>query len=108
MLPQIISSILMILSAGVILFLIGRKIPSSIKNLDKETTKIDIPSENKNKTDLKDKLSLFFEALLKKIKVLVLKSDAKLMQLIKNFQERKKEGESLTIEEEDSEPKAQT
>ena len=87
---QIISAVLMILSVGIILFLIGRKVPNSMKNLgSKNENNENFNSQSGGKgSDYKSKLKKFLEKLLRKIKILILKTDAKIMQIIKKLQNK--------------------
>ncbi|MBD3244516.1 MAG: hypothetical protein GF335_00805 [Candidatus Moranbacteria bacterium] len=89
MFEQIIPPALMIISAAAIIYIFGRRIPDSYKNFKKETK----DDENLQKADsksFKEKLVDILEKILRKLKIIILKSDARLMQLIRSIQDRKK------------------
>jgi tetratricopeptide (TPR) repeat protein len=91
MLAQIIPPVLMILSIAIIVFLIGRKVPDSIKKINKSTSDSEDPNKKIDSREFKEKMANFLEKTLRRIKIFILKTDARLMQLIKNLQKRKDE-----------------
>ncbi|MBD3238470.1 MAG: hypothetical protein GF332_02430 [Candidatus Moranbacteria bacterium] len=89
MFEQIIPPALMILSAALILYLFGRKVPDTIKNLGK--AKQGEEQEGFDVKEAKEKFGNFLEKFLRRLKIIILKSDAKLMQAIKTLQDKKKQ-----------------
>lgn len=88
---EFIPQVLMVVSAGGFLFLLGKKIPQSAKEFKQESTSILGASEKTASGNLgvAESISKSIEKLLRRIKVLVLKSDAKLMELIKTLQKKR-------------------
>ena len=87
----------MIISASGVLFILGRKFPQSAKDVEKERasllTTAPVASTSAGfamtKKNISESLSKGIEKLLRKIKVLALKSDAKLMELIRDLQKKR-------------------
>lgn len=94
---EIIPQALMVISASGVLFILGRKFPQSARDVEKERasllTTAPVTSTSARfavtKKNISESLSKGMEKLLRKIKVLALKSDAKLMELIRDLQKKR-------------------
>ncbi|MBU2025853.1 MAG: hypothetical protein ABIC19_01580 [Patescibacteria group bacterium] len=93
MIEEYIPQLIMVISAGALLVLVGRKVPNSLKDLDKETLRQEKVSEQQENKDFKEKLSRRLEKLLRTVKIFISRSDAKLMEVIRSLQ-RKREKEN--------------
>lgn len=99
MLKDLIPQLLMVISAGVILVVIGRRAKKSSQDFKKQNL-----SENQNNSEkvevakIKVNISKGLEKILRKTKIFILKSDTELMKIIKKLQhfrgikEEQKEG----------------
>ena len=94
---EFIPQALMVISASGILFILGRKFPQSARDIEKEKTSLltspaQAPAAGGlvgTRKSIAEKFSKFAEKLLRRVKVLALKSDAKLMELIKDLQKKR-------------------
>jgi len=88
---EFIPQALLVISAGGFLFLLGRKIPQSVRELQQEGMSILSVNEKTAPGSLgvAESFSKSVEKFLRRVKVLVLKSDAKLMELIKTLQKKR-------------------
>ena len=87
MIQEYIPQILMVISAAVVLFLVGKKVPGSLKDLDKEP--VDNTKANVGVSQLKDKIVQNLEKMLRRIRVFFSRSDARMRTLIRNLQKKK-------------------
>ena len=99
MLKEFIPQLLMIISAAAVLFLVGRKAISSIKNLDKK----ELENRTKSLEDLgpekmKERLFKGLEKMLRKVKIIALQGDTKIMEIIKRLRLKREEGKTVVDE----------
>jgi len=101
---EFIPQALIVISASGILFILGRKFPQSARDIEKERVSllanpVQVPAVNSltgTRKSITEKFSKFAEKLLRKVKVLALKSDAKLMELIKYLQKKREPNGQLS------------
>ncbi len=92
MFKEFIPQLLMIISAAAVLFLLGRKVSGSIKKLDKkEIESAPRPLEELSPEKMKERLFKKLEKMLRRIKIIFIQIDAKIVEMIKRLRRGREE-----------------